>query len=344
MNVIEKNYTLIKSLGSGDYSTVYKARRKKDDKIIALKLINVVSNMGSEKELHELVDHEIKILKTLSQPACNPFVVCYYNSYYDQNENIYLIETEYIEGNNMSDMNRFSMLGSEKNEKYNNLLIIARDIADALDFVHSKNIIHNDVIPSNIVIIEKYDISNANNIQKTFKAKLVDFGIACFANIDGCKIPGRRTLEFTAPEIIDNDKSVPASDMWALGLTLYIKATGKNPYSNPFLDAENLIMDEDPPVLNTDNKLLNNIVNKLLVKDPNKRLTAKQLRSMLSNISDVIPSSRVIILNDKMKDILSKINFGPADPNDVKQGPLSKYISAVDGITTYAINETSLYY
>ena len=84
------NYDLIKKIGIGGHGVVWKALRKSDDKILALKIINT--------ELLDEITNEIQQLKEISKPKCHPNLVCYYDSFYDSKHKQVLIEMEYIKG------------------------------------------------------------------------------------------------------------------------------------------------------------------------------------------------------------------------------------------------------
>ncbi len=273
------DYELIKKIGKGAFVVVYKAKRKPDGKIIALKIIDI--SPEQEKLIQESRE-EVEYLKKLSFPECHPFIVCYYDSYWDPVKRQFLIEMEYIDGKEMFDF----ILKPRSNELlYYYLLLIAKDMAKALEYVHSKGIIHNDIKLENIIIENK-----------TFIPKLIDFGLACNTKVtkpwgQSC-VNYKGSPHYLAPELFEIDRKLPASDLWALGIALYTAATHKYPYEG---DSHEEIFDNivntPSPKLATSNKLLNNVVNKLLVKDPTKRLTAKQLEVMLEKIPK--PSEKV---------------------------------------------------
>ena len=81
-------------------------------------------------------------------------------------------------------------------------------MGSALDYIHSRNIIHGDLKPSNILF------DNSGNI------RLVDFGLAAYMDKDTSR---RRsgTLEFAPPEIIKNGAFSIQSDLYSLGLIFY---------------------------------------------------------------------------------------------------------------------------
>jgi len=263
-----KDYEIIEGIGKGSFGEVFKAIRKSDGKVIALKTIDASRH-------HDLttIMTEVNTLKKLSDPDCNPFVVCYYGSYHDELNEEYLIEMEYIDGVEMLDFvkNR----ASTDEEYYYYLLLIARDISKGLEYVHQKGIIHNDIKLANIIIQKD-----------TYIPKIIDFGISCsshggpkYKKSNYCVINGG-THAYLAPEFFGDNFGLrlPASDMWALGVLLYIAATGRG-----IFDANNneefyyKLKNAGIPKLNTTNNLLNYIVNNLLVRDPESRLKPSEV-------------------------------------------------------------------
>ncbi len=272
-----QDYEIIKKLGSGVYGTVYEAIRNSDKKLIALKVIDIPDN---DPKLIEETKKEIEYLKRLSKPECNPFVICYYASYHDPQRNKILIEMELIEGNTMKIYLNNLWRDKPKEMVYYYLLLIANDIAKGLKYTHDKGIIHNDIKLDNIMIDNK-------NVPR-----IIDYGLSCFSTKgfiikQYCNSTGG-TPKYIAPEILKNNERYPASDMWALGIALYIGATNGYPYNLPKPTSIkvlfNIIKTGEPNKLNTSNQQLNDLVNGLLVKNYKKRLTSDQVLAMLQNI------------------------------------------------------------
>jgi serine/threonine protein kinase len=275
-----KDYVIISELGKGGFGVVYKAKRKSDNKVVALKVIHV-----PKEKLHliEKTKEEIDTLQTLSVPTCNPFVICYYNSYYNPSVRQFLIEMELVEGQDMEEYANNLWDTKKPEEVYYYLLLIAKDLLNGLKYTHDKGIIHNDIKLENIMI-------DTNNVPR-----IIDYGLAC--NIIGTNDLGKYcvshggTVLYIAPEYLTREIRLPATDLWALGIVLYMAATE---FQYPFYNVDlrtsniNIILDAIssyvPMKLNTSNQQLNNLVNSLLVKDPSKRLTVDQALAMLSTI------------------------------------------------------------
>ena len=288
---IQQKYEKIKQLGKGSYGTVWLAIRASDGKEIALKEVDISPD---NVRLIAETEKEIDFLKRLSVfPECHPFITCYYDGEYIPSDGKFIIEMEYVPGKNMNQFfTDFKTLNSIELTYYY-LLLVAKDLAEGLDYIHSKEVIHNDIKLENILIDLQYS------------PRIADFGLAClsqrveFLGPQFCKAQGGSPY-YLPPEFWFDRTRYPASDMWALGICLYIIVAGW-PYPGPKIeDLMKQVRDGPAPQINTSNKQLNYVVNGLLRKEMSNRLTARQVIDLLKIIPR--PPDRAIIPKIRLDD------------------------------------------
>ena len=267
-------YNLIERVGKGNYGEVWKAEM--EGGIIALKTVEV----GDEK-IKDIALREVRLLKQLSEPSCHPSLACMYD--YKVEGNKLYIEMEFIEGQTLA---RFAKMYRLQNnlKLYKLLIAVIYDICKGLEYMHGKGIIHRDIKPDNIMI----DVNN--------NPKLIDIGLSCTTfdekgKQETCRVEYTSkekvpcclgyagTPRFQAPENLLDNLSYFSSDIFALGASIYVSATGKELFPRVNNMQQLLKATEfDPyPLLNSPNVTLNTLVNNMVVKDPLKRMTAQQI-------------------------------------------------------------------
>ena len=270
---VTEKYQILNLLGKGGQGAVYKA--VKDGKIIALKVIDITDKNA------EQATREIRALEKISQPECHPFLACYYNHFLDQMNRKLYIEMEYLEGKML-----FPQWSSQFSGEflYSNLLLVMDDLCTALMYVHSKGIIHRDIKPNNILI------SNENI------PKLIDFGISCFTI--NCSSPGGNdmqcckkdpgTLQYMAPETYVLRESYFTTDVWGLGVSIYVAATGFYPFNftnaRTIDDFRNIVVNQPIVPINTPNLRFNRIINSCLNKDYLTRISVEELQKLVRSV------------------------------------------------------------
>jgi serine/threonine protein kinase len=147
---------------------------------------------------------------------------------------------------------------------------LARQILDALEHCHLKNIVHRDIKPENIFLSEDKK-----------KAYLADFGFATYQK-PGCKLTKYLgTPYYSAPEFFYGDGyDGRKSDLWSFGITMYVLLTGVFPFSAPnihklLVKVANSEPRFDFPALTSDIVLL---LKGLLTKEPKKRFSIADIR------------------------------------------------------------------
>ena len=136
---------------------------------------------------------------------------------FGQTDGYYYLAMEYLEGVTLAD--RLAI--NEDPVPEDELVHIAAAVADALSCLESHNLVHRDIKPSNIMICEGQQL------------KILDFGLAKNPSEETISLDQmfRGTPHYSSPEQIMGEKTVDIrSDVYSLGATLYVAATGVKPF------------------------------------------------------------------------------------------------------------------
>jgi len=234
----KKRYIFKKILGGGGFGQVSLYYDNKSKKEVVIKKIQ---KKGKDEELRFY--REINALKNIRSPNS----VEYYG-YYSDNTDYYIV-MEKCDEDLASFMNKYPNGIPDSTIK-----VILLQLNEAFKIMRSKNIIHRDLKPQNILI--KY------NSQNSFIVKLADFGLnrefnnKSFSTHLGTEI-------YAAPEVYGNKNYTPNKcDLWAIGVIIYELKFKEITYS----------FHQGIIPKRFDNKLLDDLVRKLIVVDPNRRI------------------------------------------------------------------------
>jgi serine/threonine protein kinase len=216
--VVGGRYRLGEVIGRGGMSSVYCARDEKLGRDVALKLFVPQAPDADELKRQEA---EIQLLATLNHPS----LVTLFDAGIDTripDEPRPFLTMELVEGQDLRSRIRHSPVPLDE------LAVIGAGIADALAYVHSLGIIHRDVKPGNILLVQVRP-------GEPLRPKLTDFGIARI--VDGTRLTATGAMVGTAaylsPEQAMGSPLTPATDVYSLGLVLLecIKQTVEYPGS-----------------------------------------------------------------------------------------------------------------
>ncbi|TDB81722.1 serine/threonine protein kinase [Actinomadura sp. KC216] len=152
---------------------------------------------------------------------------------------------------------------------------IGRQIAGALRAAHAIGILHRDVKPANVLVADGD------------RAVLTDFGIAQVAG--DATLTGTGLLigspSYMSPERVNGDPAIPASDLWALGATLYAATEGRAPHhrSDPMAVLAAVMTQDVPPPRNAGP--LAPVLTGLLERDPVRRMSGDRAEEALTAIA-----------------------------------------------------------
>ena len=258
--VPEKKYKIKKLLGEGSFGRVFLAQNIITSELIAMKQIPKTSeDLLSDSE----IINEIEILKNLDHPDIVRIM-----EFYNTEDNYYIIN-EYCPGGEL-----FEQINYQFSETQ--IAVMFRQILSGLAYLHSKNIIHRDLKLENILIkeIEK----SRETKEDLFVLKIIDFGTAKIFDKNKKIKTIVGSSYYIAPEVI-NKKYNRECDLWSAGVILYMFIVGHAPFDGKTDKAimeqvkkGNFLRNEDR-WLNA-SKEVKDLINKLLIYEPEKRLTA----------------------------------------------------------------------
>lgn len=291
---LSNHYKVLEKVGTGSFGKVYKVLHLGTRQERALKVINKANIKYQDDEQKFL--KEIELLSQLDHPS----IIRVYE-YFEENANYYVAE-EFCRGGELYEQIYKIDCFTEKDAA-----TIMKQVFSAVYYLHSMNIIHRDLKPENIML---------DNIDphREITLKLIDFGTANIFT------PGKYleqkvgTSYYIAPEVVLKKYNQQA-DIWSCGVILFILLSGYPPFDG---DTDEEIMDSviKDEISYDDQEWENvsdgakNFLKKLLVKNPNKRLTAEQaLKDEWLNKTCSLDSDNV-----NMKNLSSQIsNFQKFD-------------------------------
>ncbi len=270
-------YSTISLLGEGGMGSVYLALDPVLQRNVALKVIRLDPHLDPEKK-EEFLKRFQSEAKSVAKLHLQTIV-----SIFDAGEEngIPWIAFEFVEGESL-----YALLKRLKKLSPQQALTITLDIASALHHAHSREIVHRDVKPANILIDSH-----------SGRAKLTDFGVAkapfAMHTSDGSVVgsPG-----YMAPEQLDGYIADSRADIFSLGVVLYEMLSGHHPFLRDTIAATAFAtIKGDQPKLSTlcegISPEIESLVNAMLISNRKQRIqTATDCIEAFSQLLDVKPS------------------------------------------------------
>ncbi len=204
-------YEVVAELGRGAMGVVYKARDPQIDRFVAVKTVSMLGQEPDEEQEFRLrFSNEAQAAGRLHHSG----IVSVFDVGEDPKNHDPYIVLEFVSGETLN-----RVLSREKKLSPTTALQLAIEIADALDYAHAQGVVHRDIKPANILVTQEGH------------AKIADFGIAKL-NLAHFTLPGRvlGTPAYMAPEQLGGEAADGRSDLFSLGVILYVMVTGHSPF------------------------------------------------------------------------------------------------------------------
>jgi serine/threonine protein kinase/Flp pilus assembly protein TadD len=239
-------------LGEGPLSEVYRAVDVELGRTVALKILRPHAEIDPASDVR--FKREAQHTSLLKHPNIATIYEC------GKDHGTSYIAMEFLEGRTLDTILKERQLG------YEELLRIAKAITTALALVHKSGLIHRDLKPGNVMVLDDGTI------------KLMDFGIARASDEQGITQHGMLvgTVLYMSPEQVRGDELDTRSDIFALGSVLYHMSTGNLPFpGKSFPEVCMAILDGKPRPPSQVRlglpKSLEDLVTKCLAADPSMR-------------------------------------------------------------------------
>lgn len=251
-SLLANRYEILQMLGEGGMGTVYKARDRELDRLLAVKVIRP-ELAGNPKILARFKQELI-----LARQVTHKNVIRIYDL--GVAEGLKFITMEFIEGRDLA-----SLL-QERRPTHDESLRIVRQVARALEAAHAEGVVHRDLKPQNIMIDGRGRVS------------VMDFGLARSVEMHGMTQTGMLmgTPTYMSPEQAQGRRVDARSDLFSLGIIFYEMLTGQVPFQADTVLASLLKRTQEPapPPRQVDPSVpeaLNAVVVKCLAIDPDQR-------------------------------------------------------------------------
>lgn len=250
-SIVSERYQLRRELGRGGIAAVFVADHLYTGRSHALKLL--LPHLTHDPEARSRLLHEARMLARVKHPNVVEVIDA------GPSDRGPYVVMERLRGRSLE-----SLVAARGVLTVQDALYVGRKACDALAGVHGAGLVHRDLKPGNLFVVKEADGKKS--------LKLIDLGAACDIGTAESTIIG--TPEYIAPEILKNEAAMPASDVYALGVTLYECLAGVVPYPGSLREVLARMM-QPPPDLRRGRpdvpRALGTVIARAIAADPKKR-------------------------------------------------------------------------
>jgi len=307
---LARNYEIVRSLGHGGDANVYLALNRKFNppRREALKVLRHAPDSPEEARI-ERRDEIKKEAGLAGQLSRHDSIVTVYDVVEDGD--ILGVTMEYVDGEDLAANLETGRLTQRQ------ILVVLRQVAEALDFAHRNGIIHRDIKPANILI------QYSNGVPR---AKIADFGVARLRSgltnstsaVNQAALVG--SLLFMSPEQIQGKMVKERSDQWSLAVTAFQALTGKFPF-----------MAEESDVITV----------AIITARPNLGPCLPAVRTVFQRVFQVDPDARFASCAEFVRALREayepEVHTRPPDPRPATPPPPSQELRVLDAAIAQSI-------
>jgi serine/threonine protein kinase len=255
---MKEKYDLLQIIGYDGFGKIYKAKLKNTDELKAVKIIDkkkMIQDSGGEDYFKDEFSKNLENMEICCKDNVNSVKLYEYCN--TESELIYV--TELVD----EDLNKI-LQKRDKGLNPKEVLGILKQLNNTFKIMVNNLIVHRDLKLSNIFI--KYK----NNEKSEYIAKLGNYDVSTRLNSLDEKLECMvGTMDYMAPEISKGEKYDGKCDLWSLGVLIYVLLFKKFPKKVTDAASQQLIQ-------SSGNELLDDLLKKLLVEDPARRITWAQ--------------------------------------------------------------------
>ena len=250
-------------IGRGQYSSVHKARRRSDGRLVAVKQVQIFDMDGASRR--ECVN-ETRILSELKHEH-----IIEYLDYFTHDNDLFLILEYASEGDLSAVIANNAQQQQPMSEQ--DVWQFTHQISSALAFMHSKRIMHRDIKPANIFICDDHT------------CKLGDLGLGRFISQSSAAAYSEvGTPFYMSPEAITGAGYSFASDVWSLGCLVYELSMLHSPFYQSTLNyytlGQRIQQCQHTPLPDTYSVALRQLLASILTPTPEHRPSAEQVSAI----------------------------------------------------------------
>ena len=265
-------FTVAKIIGSGAFANVYESTEKASGIKYAVKGFNK-EFLEQDSKGKLALWNEVSVLRGIDHDN-----LLRLHEVHETKNSVYLVFDIYEGG----ELNKFVEKNKLKEDQIVNLMI---GLLKGLDYMADRDMAHRDLKPNNIMLKKTTNLTVHDIV-------IVDFGLAASFNDTNliykrCGTPGYIAPEVIAAKNVESFYTIPPkSDMYSIGVILYVLCAGKSPFEKPEWDVDTIIkknleskIDFPSAIFSRYSPELLQLLKGLLAADPKKRLTAKEALS-----------------------------------------------------------------